>query len=559
MSEREQFRKLLRKAEERKLSFNKWISSPQSTSTASFVAALEIIKRGKPFTGGEYMKESFMKISEHLFSDFKNKREIIQKIREMPLSAKTVRDRAIKMAENISSKQIVDINSAEAFSIACDESSDINDVEQTALLCRYVNSDGPQEELIELIPLKGQTRGQDICDAVLSCLEAKGINTTHLVSVSTDGAPCMRGTHKGFVNLLQKSLGRELMTFHCILHPEALCAQTFPPDCVEVMNLVIKIVNKIIANGLSHRQFCSLLEEVDYAYSNLLLRNKVRWLSRGEVLKCFSTCLEHVKTFLESKGLSYPELEDLDWLSKFYFMVDMTSHLNTLNKNLQGKGSTALQMLEDVLAFERKMTVFARDAQKGTLSHFPSLREFKEANNQINYDYFHRAIITMQAAFGERFSDFRKEKPTLSFPVTLLDIDPSLLNTVAFTGVSKPDLEIELADIADKDLWVNKFKSLTADIEEVARQKATLVKEHKWSDMENFPHPDKLVFETWSAIPDTYINMKKYAFGVLSIFGSTYLCEQLFSSMNFIKNKHRSRLADESLQACMKISHILQP
>lgn len=44
----------------------------------------------------------------------------------------------------------LNINSAPAFSIACDESSDVNDIEQTALLCRYVNSDGPQEELIEL-------------------------------------------------------------------------------------------------------------------------------------------------------------------------------------------------------------------------------------------------------------------------------------------------------------------------------------------------------------------------------------------------------------------------
>lgn len=62
---------LLRKAEESKLSFKKWITSLQSTSTASFVAALEIIKRGKPFTDGEYMKDSFIKISEHLFSNFK--------------------------------------------------------------------------------------------------------------------------------------------------------------------------------------------------------------------------------------------------------------------------------------------------------------------------------------------------------------------------------------------------------------------------------------------------------------------------------------------------------
>ena len=271
------------------------------------------------------------------------------------------------------------------------------------------------------------------------------------------------------------------------------------------------------------------------------------------MLKCFAACLGHVKTFLGNKGLSYPELGDLDWLGKCYFMVDMTSHLNRLNKNLQGKGSTALQMLEDVLAFERKMTVFARDVERGTLSHFPTLREFKEENNHINYDYLHRAIISMQAAFGERFSEFRKEKNTLSFPVTPLDIDPSLLNMSAFTGVSQPDLEIELADIADKDLWVSKFKSLRVDLEEVARQKATLAKEHKWSDIENLPKSDKLVFETWSAIPDTYMNMKKYAFGVLSIFGSTYLCEQVFSSMNFIKSKYRSRLTNESLQSCVKI------
>lgn len=140
------------------------------------MAALEIVKRGKPFTDGEYLKELFIKTSEHLFSDFKNKGEIVQKIREMPLSAKTVRDRTIKMAENIRRKQIDDINSAQAFSIACDESSNVNDVEQTALLCRYVNCDGPQEELIELILLKDQTRGQDICEAAVSCLEAKGMN-----------------------------------------------------------------------------------------------------------------------------------------------------------------------------------------------------------------------------------------------------------------------------------------------------------------------------------------------------------------------------------------------
>ena len=92
-------------------------------------------------------------------ADLKKNHEIVQKIREMPLSAKTVKDRTIKMAENITKQQIKDINSAAAYLIACDESKDKSDFEQIALFCRYVNSAGPQEEMVELIPLKGQTRG----------------------------------------------------------------------------------------------------------------------------------------------------------------------------------------------------------------------------------------------------------------------------------------------------------------------------------------------------------------------------------------------------------------
>ncbi len=180
----------------------------------------------------------------------------------------------------------------------------MNDIAQTALLCRYVSSDRPQEEIIELIPRKGQTWREDICEAVVNCSKAKEIKTSPLVSVATDRAPSMRGAHRGFVTLLQKALDWKLLGFHCILHHDALCAQTFPPDCMEVMDLVVQIVNKIMAEVLNHRQFCALLEEVDSVYSDLLLHNKVWWLSRGEVLKRFAACLEHVTTFLQTSHLS---------------------------------------------------------------------------------------------------------------------------------------------------------------------------------------------------------------------------------------------------------------
>ena len=76
-------------------------------------------------------------------------------------------------------------------------------------------------------------------------------------------------------------------------------------------------------------------------YSDLLLGNTVRWLSRGEVLKRFVICLKKVKIFLNSKGLNYRQLEKAEWLEKLRFIVDMTAHLNSLNTASQGKHSPA--------------------------------------------------------------------------------------------------------------------------------------------------------------------------------------------------------------------------
>ena len=41
---------------------------------------------------------------------------------------------------------------------------------------------------------------------------------------------------------------------------------------------------------------------------------------------------------------------------------------------------------------------------------------------------------------------------------------------------------------------------------------------------------------------------------VSSLFGSTYLCESAFSDINFIKNKHRTRLTDAHLQDSLKVT-----
>ncbi|GFS74226.1 transposable element Tc3 transposase [Trichonephila clavipes] len=104
---------------------------------------------------------------------------------------------------------------------------------------------GPKE-LLEILPLKGQTRGEDIAIAVIECMDKHHISLDKIESISTDGAK------------------------------KALCRQTFPDEICKVMQLGIAIINSILAKALNHRQFKEFSFEMESESADLLLRNKVR-------------------------------------------------------------------------------------------------------------------------------------------------------------------------------------------------------------------------------------------------------------------------------------------
>uniref|UniRef100_H3ACP9 DUF4371 domain-containing protein n=1 Tax=Latimeria chalumnae TaxID=7897 RepID=H3ACP9_LATCH len=286
-----------------------WSNKGGSLNSATFAGAFEIIREGKPFTDGEYVKRCMLNIGKELFEEFPNKDKILQQIQDMPLSAKTVHDRAVKMADQVDKQQIENMSSATYFLFALDKSTDICDVAQLCILGRYICGNLVREEMLAILPMKKQTRGEDILKTMMDFVSKKQIQL-----VCTDGAPSMMSKHKGFIALLSEQQKRPILSFHCIVHQEALCAQSCGVELSDAMALVVRIVNWILARALNHCQFQSLLEEVDYEYPGLLMHNNVRWLSHGKVLARFAACSKEIKTFLEMKGVTHPELSNCDWL-----------------------------------------------------------------------------------------------------------------------------------------------------------------------------------------------------------------------------------------------------
>src|SRR5271156_5240683 len=58
----------------------------------------------------------------------------------------------------------------------------------------------------------------------------------------------------------------------------------------------------------------------------------------------------------------------------------------------------------------------------------------------------------------------------------------------------------------------------------------------------------------WQKVNQSYPTLKKSAKKVLAVVASSYSCEQLFSQMNFVKNKLRNRLTQDHIMCQLRAS-----
>lgn len=377
------------------------------------------------------------------------------------------------------------------------------------------------EQLLDLKSIKGQTRGVDLMQCVSEAVDDMKLDWEKLSGIVTDGAPAMMGERSGLALLLCNKVseqGDNAVKPHCLTHQQVLCAKCLKFD--HVVSPVVKAINFIRAKALYHCQFQQFLSDIEAQYGDVIYHNDVRWLSLGNALQHFFFLRREIGQFLDEKGHAMKELSDPKWLADLAFVIDINKHLNALNVNLQGKDAVVGQLYSHIKAFATKLQLFKRHLSQNEIntSHCPALKEvmdcfLEETCGQVGK--YAKVIKALFAEFNWRFKDF-----------TIIEKDMHLFaSPFAVDPIDAPhELQLELIDLqCDDELCF-------------CHQQLSQIDFYQQLNKEKFP------------------KLRVLTKRMLSLFGSTYICEQTFSVMNLNKNCLRSRITDAHLRDVLRVA-----
>ena len=230
--------------------------SNERVTAASFDVSWNLARASKSYSDGELIKQCVYDCVKRLRPDDKG---LHSDVKNLQLSRHTVERRIFDLSAEVQNQLSDTIQSCSYFSLAVDESTDIQDQAQLAIFLRCVSSSFEiPEELLDVISLKGRTTGAEIKTGIDETVERCSLPLNKMTALCTDGAPAMVGSKKGLLGLMRADEKYpEFWGIHCILHRENLVSKTLNMD--HVMKTVLAIVNFIKTRALNHRIFKQLV------------------------------------------------------------------------------------------------------------------------------------------------------------------------------------------------------------------------------------------------------------------------------------------------------------
>ncbi|KRX25624.1 SCAN domain-containing protein 3 [Trichinella nelsoni] len=468
---------------------------------ASYTISLNIAKKAQSYTIGEEIV--IPAIKEVIETVMKKDSEPVLKC--IPLSATRVQRRIDEMASDVEKILVSELQHSK-FSIQLDESA----FGCSNVLMAYVRYYSQSlkciaDEFLFANYLKGDAKGETIFRSLEDYLKEHNVPLRNITAVATDGAPAMVGRYRGFATLLKETVP-DVRAVHCVLHRHHLVAKNLSGELHAALKVCIKAVNKIKGQPLNSRLFATLCEKNDETFNQLLFHTEVRWLSRGDCLQRLVDLYHSTVEFLADVDQTLCE-ELKKCKNHLFYLADLYSKFNEIQKRLQGKDVTIIQARTLLIGFQAKIGLFKSFLARRDFKYFSNLQKLEEGADVSDRDLeiYINHLEKLEEDFKIRFEDLE--------------------------SMTVPDWIIAPFDIQTGNANIE-FSLQEEHVEMSADLEAKLLFKHK------------SLSEFWSNVNITnkYPKLSAAAQPFLLAFPSSYLVEAGFSHVNAILSKQRNRL-----------------
>ena len=264
-----------------------------------------------------------------------------KKVASIPLSNNIVHQQIVDMSDDVKQQVITELKEAPLgkFSIQL-ESTDVAACAQLMVFARYISGEDLKENFLFCCTIDSTTRGEDIFNKVSNFFEREELSWNNVCGCTTDGAPSMLGRRSRFQGQVVEK-NSKTKHLHCMLHRYALACKTLPPELRLILDdAAVHMINTIKSSSLKTRLFSQLSQELGSDHEALLYHTKVRWLSRGNVIRRVESLNEELSEFFrrdnKTRSVEFiQKLSDSRWLQRLAYLSDILLRLNILNLSLR--------------------------------------------------------------------------------------------------------------------------------------------------------------------------------------------------------------------------------
>jgi len=121
------------------------------------------------------------------------------------------------------------------------------------------------------------------------------------------------------------------------------------------------------------------------------------------VLKRFFYLREEIENFMKKKGEPVLEFQSSEWMQKLAIMVDITQHLNNLNKMWQGRKTLVTQYYDTIRAFKLKLSLWKTQLPGDDTAHFLCLKSVRATGLNSNLNQYKDKMTELLGEFKQRF------------------------------------------------------------------------------------------------------------------------------------------------------------